>query len=306
MKIISHILSLLLFFVLSKSALGQQEPHYTQFVDNMLYYNSAYAGSKDVLSIASIHRQQWVGFGGAPMTTSLGIHAPLKYKNIGLGLNVLNDRIGPINTTWLNTSLSYSLRFKKHDGRLAFGLNAGIHILNGDLTSLVKQDYTDPTLNIRYQNALEPNFGTGLFYHNKKWFVGISIPRILQVQPSPGDLVFHNKRHVYFNLGGYIQASRMVKIRPALQLNITENAPFSALGSLAFIFYDQFWLGGTYRLESNAGFFAQYQINKKFKVGYAFNLATTQLFNTNYGSHEIMLSYDLLLNKEDIYSPRFF
>lgn len=295
----------LIFLALSSgNSFAQQEAQYTQYMDNMLYYNPAYAGSRDAISITGLHRQQWVGFKGAPMTTSFSIHSPIKNSNVGLGLSFLNDRVGPTNTNWINADFSYSLRFKKSKSKLSFGVKAGVHLLNGDLAGLTKQDASDVSLNTRYKNEVKPNLGGGIYYHAPQWFVGVTVPRILETQLDPFDAVYLDQRHYYLMAGGYFNASRMLKIRPSAMLKLTEEAPFALDLSLAFIFYDKLWLGANYRLEESAGFILQYQISDQFKIGYGLDIATTRLVKTNAGSHEILLSYNLRYKQKSLLSPR--
>ncbi len=296
-----------LFFAgLGFTSIAQQEPQFTQYMDNMQYYNPAYAGSREMMNITALHRQQWVGVNGAPMTTTLAMNTPLKYESLGVGLSLMNDKIGPTNATWINADLSYALRFKKHGGRLSFGVKAGLNLLNGDLSALSKQDGSDDMLNTRYQNELQPNIGAGIYYHSKQWFVGVSVPKIVQNVKDITSINYLDQRHYYLTLGGYIQASRMLKIRPSAMLKVTENAPFALDGSLAFIFYDKLWLGANYRLEESAGVFVQYQISNQFKIGYAFEMGTGKIRKYNAGTHEIMLSYDFLFKGKSLSSPRYF
>src|SRR5690625_2289907 len=102
--------SVFTLFMLS-TVFTQQQAQFTQYMDNMLYYNPAYAGSHDAMSISALHRQQWAGFDGAPMSTTFGLHTPL-VKNLGLGVSLLNDRVGPINSTWANIDVSYTVNFR--------------------------------------------------------------------------------------------------------------------------------------------------------------------------------------------------
>jgi len=285
---------------------AQQEPQFTQYMDNMQYYNPAYAGSREMMNITALHRQQWAGISGAPMTTTLAMNTPLRYESLGVGLSLMNDKIGPTNATWINADVSYALRFKKHGGRLSFGVKAGINLLNGDLSALSKQDDSDNMLNTRYQNVVQPNIGGGIYYHSKQWFVGLSVPKIVQNVKDISNINYLDQRHYYLTLGGYINASRMLKLRPSVMLKVTENAPLALDGSLAFIIYDKLWLGANYRLEESAGVFIQYQISNQFKIGYAFEMATHKLRTYNAGSHEIMLSYDFLFKKKSLSSPRYF
>jgi len=300
------LLTALIFAGVASASYAQQEAQYTQYMDNMLYYNPAYAGSRDMMNISALHRQQWVGYNGAPITSSLTFNTPLRYKSLGVGFSFLNDKVGPTNATWVNADISYSLRFKRNEGRLSFGLKGGINFLNGDLSSLSKQDATDDVLNFRYQNAIQPNIGGGIYYQSKTWFVGLSVPKIVQNTRDLTSINYLDQRHYYFTLGGFITASRMLKLRPSAMLKITENAPFALDGSLAFIFYDKLWLGGNYRLQESGGIFIQYQLSNQFKIGYAFEMATTKLRKHNAGTHEVLISYDLLFKNKSLSSPRYF
>jgi len=300
------IIAAVIFASLGFTSTAQQEPQFTQYMDNMQYYNPAYAGSREMMNITALHRQQWAGISGAPMTTTLAMNTPLRYESLGVGLSLMNDKIGPTNATWINADVSYALRFKKHGGRLSFGVKAGINLLNGDLSALSKQDDSDNMLNTRYQNVVQPNIGGGIYYHSKQWFVGLSVPKIVQNVKDISNINYLDQRHYYLTLGGYINASRMLKLRPSVMLKVTENAPLALDGSLAFIIYDKLWLGANYRLEESAGVFIQYQISNQFKIGYAFEMATHKLRTYNAGSHEIMLSYDFLFKKKSLSSPRYF
>lgn len=305
MRYNKFILVFLGLLLMSKS-IGQQEAQFTQYLDNMQYYNPAYVGSRGMMNVSAIHRQQWVGIEGAPMTQVLNINTPLKYESIGLGLNVLNDRIGSLRQTWINVDFSYSLRFKKHDGRLSFGLKGGINLVNNNLSSLYAVDAGDFLTTQNISNKILPNLGAGVYYHSKHFFAGLSVPRIVESLADPMGLNYIDQRHYYLTVGGYFIANRMLKIRPSAMLKVTENAPFALDGSLAFIFYDKFWLGGNYRVLESAGGFFQYQFNNQFKIGYAFDISTSKLFRHNYGTHEILLSFDFLMRKKSIYSPRYF
>jgi type IX secretion system PorP/SprF family membrane protein len=291
------------------STFAQQEAQFTQYMDNMLYYNPAYAGSREMMNISAMHRQQWAGFKGAPISTTFSLHTPLKYENVGIGFSFLNDNLGPTNSTWFNVDASYSLRFRKHSGRLSFGVKAGLNLLNGNLIDLVKEDQTDDMVNVRFKNDLQPNIGAGIYYHSNQWFIGFAIPRIIDNLKKAGDfsqIEYIAQRHYYFTVGGYIKTGRMLKIRPGAMLKMTENAPFALDFTLAFIFYDKFWLGANYRLKESVGIFGQFQISERFKIGYAFELSTEKIRAYNAGTHELMLSYDLLFKSKSLVSPRYF
>lgn len=302
MKIL--ILSALLVFV-TPILFGQQQPQYTQYMDNMLYYNPAYAGSRDALSFAVLHRQQWTGFSGAPMTTSFTAHTPLKYKSFAVGISAINDKIGVTNANWVNADASWSMRFK-NDSYLSFGLKGGVSILNGDIASKSKENVNDVVLNTNYRNELKVNGGGGIYYRSTNWFVGAAVPQLFESKYKPGDVIAFNKRHYYFMVGGYFSINSSLKLRPSAMVKVTENAPVAIDASAALIIKDKLWLGANYRFGDSFGAIVQLQFTKQFKLGYGLDISMTKLRSYNYGTHEILLMYDLVFNKSMMSSPRYF
>jgi len=101
---------MLLVFFCSFSAVAQQDAQYTQYMYNTMSVNPGYAGSRGQLSIAALHRSQWVGLDGAPVTQTFNIHSPVGYKGVGLGLSIVNDKIGPTSETYADIDFSYTLQ----------------------------------------------------------------------------------------------------------------------------------------------------------------------------------------------------
>src|SRR5690242_5725627 len=65
---------------LNSFALGQQQPHYTQYIINNYIINPAITGIENYTDIKLSHRNQWVGLQDAPVTTYLTIHKPIGKK----------------------------------------------------------------------------------------------------------------------------------------------------------------------------------------------------------------------------------
>ena len=165
-----------LFFLELKA---QQQAHLTQYFDNYLYTNPAYAGSSGMLNVSGIHREQWVGFEGAPRTSILGFNMPLKYESVGIGANVIRDEIGPTSNTQLQLSASYRLKFDEKNS-LSFGLNAGFGLMSSITSSLNSTIENDPSKLINQQNRFMPNMGAGLLFKRERLFVGISAQKLFQ------------------------------------------------------------------------------------------------------------------------------
>lgn len=302
MKKVVFILACILSF--STQYFAQQDAQFAQYFDNTLFVNPAYAGSRGMLNVTSIHREQWVGFTGRPRSTTLSIHSPLKYKSIGLGLTMVADEAGPVKQNMFYGDFSYTLKFKKNR-KLVFGLKGGINMINIGKTSLETIQEGDPKLLLNVRNNINPNFGTGIYYHTPSFFMGLSTPKILE-QSYDGGTTNIERRHYFFITGGVFNVNKEWKLRPSVQAKYTIGAPLSVDMSVAGIYNEKFWVGAMYRLDAAFAAFVQFQISNQFKVGMASEFGTQEIRNYNYGTFEIMASYDFVFKKDGIRSPRYF
>lgn len=307
MKKLEKFILILFISCSSLTSFAQQEAQFTQYMDNTLFVNPGYAGSRGMLNMTAIHREQWVGIKGAPRSTTFSLHSPLSYDNVGLGFTFVNDAVGPINQTMFYADFSYSIKFKKNKGKLAFGLKGGINLINTRTDQLQTTQGQDPNLLQAVRNKVNPNFGFGVYYHSKHWFAGVSTPKILQQNIEEiGKAI--ERRHYFIIAGGYFNLHKrgIWKMRPTAQLKFVDGSPLSIDASVAAIWNEKLWLGVMMRWADSFGGFIQYQFTPQFKVGFAYDQTTTRLANFNRGTYEILLSYDFAFKKKGIVSPRFF
>lgn len=283
---------------------AQQDPQFTQYFDNTLFVNPAYAGSRGMLNVTAIHREQWVGFTGRPKSSTVSIHSPLKYQSLGLGLTTVADEIGPVKQNMVYGDFSYRLKFQKNR-KLVFGLKGGVNMINIGKTDLETIKDGDPKLLLNVRNKINPNFGTGIFYHTPAFFLGISCPKILE-HSYDGSSTNMERRHYYLVTGGVFRVNQDWKLRPTTQVKFTQGAPVSVDMSVAGICSEKFWIGVMYRLDAAFGVFTQFQVSNQFKIGIASEFGTQEIRKYNYGTFEIMASYDFNFKKEGIRSPRYF
>lgn len=283
---------------------SQQEPQFTQYFDNTLFQNPAYAGSNKMLSINTMHREQWVGFKGRPSTTSMTIHSPLSYKSVGIGLSAVRDVIGPTTSNMVYADFSYSLRLTQNQ-TLAFGLKGGFNMINTQIAGLTTTTINDPNLAQNTLNRFNPNVGFGMYYHSDVLFLGLSSPKLLE-QSIDGSAENLEKRHFYFNAGAILKLGTLWKTRPTAQIKSALGSPVSIDLSNAFIYRDKFFVGATYRHLAAVGVFFQYQLTQQIRMGIASDFATTSLRSYNQGTFEATLSYDFNFTKGGIRSPRYF
>jgi len=302
----------LALFAIILSSIGtfaQQDAMFTHYMDNTLAINPAYAGSRDALTIMGLHRSQWVGFDGAPITQTLTLHSPVFSKNTGLGFSVINDKIGPINNTSLYIDFSYRIIFDH--SYLAFGLKSGISLLKVGLENMELTDPNDPSFAANYNSDVMPNFGGGIYYYTDKYYLGVSAPKILQNNPfnnSVNQDLISAVRHYFFIAGAVFNISDDIKFKPTTFVKVVPSAPIEMDITGTFIFYDKFLAGLMYRTGDAAGALVGVNITPQISLGYSFDwslINKTGLYNA--GSHEVMVRYDFfIIEHKKIRSPRYF
>lgn len=294
----------IIFMSLTWASIAQQEAHFTQFADNQLFINPAYAGSNGMLNATMLHREQWIGFTGNPRTSNFSLNTPLSYESVGVGISMVNDQIGPMTQTMFYGDFSYSLKFS-NQSKLAFGVKAGMNMISLNTSTLNTTTENDQNLNKDSRFVVNPNLGFGVYYHSKKWFFGASSPRIVQSAMDNAGLNLE-KRHLYANAGAVFTLTPTMKLRPIAQVKMTEGAPMSLDLSVTGIIKESLFLGAMYRLNAATGIFVQYQITPTFRFGVGTEIGLTQMRKVNDGTYEVMLTYDVSRKKSGIKSPRYF
>ena len=302
-----NILILVLIFscILSFS---QQDAQFTQYMYNTSNVNPAYAGSRNVLSIFGLHRTQWVGLDGAPVTNNININSPIG-SNIGVGFGIVNDKIGVSDENNISADFSYTIQ-ALDNYKLAFGLKASANILNVDFSRL-NYKVPDASFDVNVNNKFSPNIGAGLYLYSNNTYIGLSVPNFLETRHYDRTSTINSQRvtaqekmHYYFIAGHVFDLSESVQFKPSILTKIVQGAPLQIDASANFMINEKFILGAAYRWSAAASLMAGFQINESWLIGYGFDLETTRLKAYNSGSHEIFLRYEL--PKQKIIHPRFF
>ena len=295
---------------------AQQDAQYTQYMYNTISVNPAYAGSRDAISIIGLYRNQWVGIGGAPVTQTLNIHSPVGANNkVGLGLSIVNDKIGPTQETYLDIDFSYTVNTSVK-GQLAFGVKVGGHLLDVNFDELNRYTNTDVLLDTNIDNKFSPNMGIGVYYHTNKLYIGLSAPNLLQTQhfdeSSSGNRAssFLAKERInYYLIGGYVfDINENLQLKPSVLIKGVVGAPLQVDISANVLFKEKLTLGLAYRWSAALSVLAGFQVSDSMMLGFAYDWETTELGNTefNAGSYEFILRYEIFKKQEKVIYPRFF
>lgn len=314
---------------------AQQDPMFTNYLFNSLTINPGYAGSNEHLTINALHRTQWWGIQGAPSTQTFTVSSPLQNDKVGVGFNLINDKIGP--TTSLDLGISYAYRIPVGKSKLSIGLQGSYNNFRADFVN-------NPTLNIQVPdnaydqniNVWKPNLGAGVYFYNKNFYVGLSVPRIIEQDLTQGrtdQVPIYSKtyRHYYFTIGTAIplKGDNLI-FKPSLLIKsaafdsrfksdpnyIQVGAPTEANIDLSLFFQKTLWIGASFRsaIEAANGkssfdsvdFWTAYYLSNGLRLGLGYDYTLTKLQTKAGGSFEIMAGYEFDFKTKRVVTPRYF
>lgn len=271
---------------------AQQLPQYSQYMLNELAINPAVSGKDEFTDMRTNVRHQWLGITDAPRTYMLSVHGPIKYKNMGLGMNLFTDIVGPTRRTGLNFSYGYHLKLEE-DMYLSMGLSAGILQWGIDGSKLVLREEGDLSLLSTYQNKLVPDFGAGVYFHKKnKYYAGLAIP---QIYPAPialySNVSSNSRLATQLNLNGAytFDLDEDFKLEPSMLLKFERPAPIKVDLGVRCIYQEQVWVGVGYRHHDALSALIGYMYKNYLLIGYSYDFTTTNIRKYSTGTHEIML-----------------
>ena len=291
---------------------AQQDPAYSLFMYNGLAINPAMAGSAETFSATALYRKQWAGIEGAPETQTLNMDAPVWNKKIGLGLNIINDKIGVMQNLNINAQYAYRIQFEK--GTLSMGLQAGVYNYSADYASVITSSPQTPQTNPDNSfseniSKLIFNFGLGAYYYTEKFYAGASIPHYLNqsldgIKDNNG-VQSRQYRHYYFTTGFVFDVGENFKIKPSTLIKLADGAPLQVDINSNFWYREKLCIGLSYRTNDSFSTSMQIQIDK-FRIGYAYDFIISSLSRYASGNNEIMLRFELPRKNNKVLTPRYF
>lgn len=308
-RLFSGITLMIGLMFLSATSFAQQDPMYTQYMENLQTINPAYAGSKEMLSLMLVARNQWVSLPDAPDTRSIAMHTPVKGTLMGIGASLLRDKVGPVTQTGFYVDYSYRLNLA-NEHTLALGLKGGVNFYDANVSDLTTVDPNDPVFAYDINRRFLPNFGVGAFFYSNKYYLGLSFPKLIENTINKNSVssqtISKEQMHVFF-MGGYVfDVNRILKFKPSFLTKYVHNAPMSLDVNGTFMFYERLWLGAMYRMGDSFGGLLQLQVTNQLKIGYSYDYPINKLGAYNNGTHEILVSFDFNFGSGRVRSPRYF
>ena len=284
-----HLCMSMAVMAISLISQGQQDPLYSQYLNNPVLINPAYTGINNKFNAVAGYRTQWAGFDGNPTMINFSSHMSLYQNKVGAGLMVVQDKIGDTRNTEINALYSYKLEFK--DYVVSFGLLTGVMTFRNDPDKINPIDQNDPSFTFVKESKF--NFGAGIMLKSERLLLGLSVPHLIPTTLSKGGQQMNvYAQHLYI-LGSYVvYLSEYVRLKPSMLLRATKGSPLSADLNFNVNLEQRYTLGVLTRNFNTFGALVQMNI-KDYRIGYVFEVPSNKSLGARFPSHEISLSISL-------------
>jgi len=301
------LISILCGFTMFFDLIAQQDPQYSQYMFNQMAVNPGYAGSHDAVCLSAVHRQQWVGIDGAPVTSVFTAHAPFKLfgASHGIGLTVMSDQLG-FNTD-VSAGLDYAFRLPLGPGKLGIGvsgiflnkaLKANWYIPNGSWE-------LDPSIPQPNESITGFDMGVGVFYRADNVYLGVSSTHLLEPvlrYAEKKEAKYMLSRHYYATAGCLLPLNNPSwEVAPSM-MTFSDGTAFQFTANANLIYNKKLWGGVGYRLSESFIAMIGVDLFNGVKIGYSFDYTYNSLrgYMTAGGSHEVVISYCFNLVQEKV------
>ena len=291
---------------------AQQDPLNTQYIFNTQSINPAYAGTWETVGFTVLAGQQWNGFDEAPQSYIFSIQAPLSNKKTGLGLNIINDKIGFDKRFCVFGDYSYLIEVGRNSN-LRLGVKGGFtNYSNHSNHNLLKSaDVTSESNNTSEKTML--NAGAGIFLYNSNYYVGFSVPDVLNnrlINDLDNSNFSYENQPYYLMSGLVLNLGSNLIFKPSTMAFATfaSNTSRKAEINLAanFLLKEKLWFGAMVGTYNGYGFMAQWIFKGNLRLGYAYDTIASNSNIQKNSSHKLMLSYELATLKNSLGTLRYF
>ncbi len=293
---------MLLSVAVTKTAVAQDIPLFSQKITGALIYNPSLAGTEPA-NISFTHRSAFNQVKGGVKSNYLSVNVPIIEDNFGAGLNVFSEKINFLTNTHISAAFGYHVQLAQHQ-LLSMGVSAEYNSIRPDYSEVIG-DESDNLLNLLDMGAFDNvDFSAGLSYRHTYFRAGIAANRLAS------SFEFSKEANV---LSGYYtaQLAGMLPIREQKDLfePVVTYRRFSSIGNIydmgAYYTYNNLvMVGSSIRIGTSSEFSSVKNegidiINftlgikaiKQLFIGYTFE-TTGQAAGPLGHSNEITLRYD--------------
>lgn len=267
---------------------AQQDPLYSQYFNNPMLINPAFAGGNERLYAGVAYRSQWAGIEGGPKTINANGHIALVDNKVGVGVLLVQDQIGDIKNTQYGAVGAYHIKLSG-DTKFSFGMQMGATQFSTD-PNAVRVQNPDPLF--AQFNETKFSMGAGALLQNEKYTLSLSVPRILSSSVSQGGQNIQVYGQNFYFYGSYfIFINEFIQFKPSTLVRMAKESTPSADFNFNFTFKRLYTAGIFTRTLNSYGLLVQAVMNN-YRVGYAMEVPGKGSA-LNFTTHEISLSLSL-------------
>jgi len=288
---------------------AQENPLYSQYMFNGLVINPAYTGSQESLVAVATSRAQWTGLNGAPNTQVATLHSPIKLSRSAVGGMFVHDEIAVTNQYAFAGTYAYRIPVSEN-AKISVGAQAGVAYYRSNLDDLLivtPGGIPDPAF-AQTETRYLPILGLGVYYYSKRSYVGLSVPQVIDNRWENQDAISKSRqtRHFLLSAGYVFDLGPNLKLKPNTLLKWVEGKEFQFDLNANLLMHEFIWVGVSYRMNDSVDGLVQWNITPQLALGYSYGYPITDIATTQYGTHELLVSYRIKHNRHIVFSPRYF
>ena len=305
-------------FIVASAVHAQQDASFSMYFFNPTFINPAYAGSRETFSGTLVHRSQWAGMEDAPSSQILSLHSAVPNTKLGLGLQVYNDKIGPMRNTGINLTYAYHIPVTK-TAKLSLGVTGMLNNLNIKWDRIHVEDPTDLSFLDNPANSWVPDAAFGMYFYQKRFYAGLSSNHLMESKfgftKTAGSDQARFFRQYFLTSGIVLPLKSQLDLRPSILVKYVQASPAVIDVNATLIFSKRYYFGLGYRYGDRINMngsdnmlvaLVQFEFSNLLRLAYSFDYYINQTGSYNSGTHEIMLGWDLSPAKTKMSNPRFF
>lgn len=294
-----QLLPFIFLLILPLWSAAQQLPQRSPLGEQSFIWNPAMTATGSGWQAGVSHRQEWLGFEGAPQTTAVMGQYAVPKQRASVGGFFLLDKVQPVNTNVIGLTYAYKLgeqprrrgrgsSSERQAGQLSLGLMATLNHIIVDAIDLVVNNPNDPFLPSGERDEFQPNLGAGLYYlsrpmgpGNRSWFfAGAAANQLFNSRlllrdeaPAPNlQRAFHGNATLGYHYGG-----EQLHWEPNVWISVAGKQVVDWQIGIRAETEDAFWGGLTYSESQTLG----------IQLGYRLPAGTGQLQLGTLGTYNV-------------------
>jgi type IX secretion system PorP/SprF family membrane protein len=310
-KVYIILLIVSLLTLAEQQAKGQEYPWMLQYQTNMHTINPAYVGLYDMAGFQISTRKDYTTIQGATSYQQFSFRTPIKDHNSGVGVNLIQRKVGLEKQLYLTFDYSYQMRLDMYY-YLRFGFRAGVVNYSNDLTDyhLYPDHIPDSQFATDINNYFMTVFGFGAVIFNDNYYVSLSVPQVINNTfkvNREGYSSLAQFKTAYLSSGYVFRLPLSMLIRPNLLVVGTIGKPVYFDASALLYFPGNLQLGLNLRSNGSTCMSAQFTFRNNLRIGFAADYALIQdIKKFQAGTYEIMIGYDYNVYRKKAYRPNYF